>query len=121
MAAGDTFRAAAVEQLEVWAGRLGVDVVKGKQGGDPAAVAFDACEAAKARGVAVTAGITPAHFMLSDIAVSDFRTFARLSPPLRAEADRQAVLAALADVRSASGKSKAVEGRPDARSPRYFL
>ncbi|MCC6826612.1 MAG: amidohydrolase family protein [Novosphingobium sp.] len=53
--------------------------------------------AAKARGLAVTAGITPAHFMLSDIAVSDFRTFARLSPPLRAEADRQAVLAALAD------------------------
>ena len=53
--------------------------------------------AAKSRGVAVTAGITPAHFMLSDIAVADFRTFARLSPPLRSEADRQAVLAALAD------------------------
>lgn len=53
--------------------------------------------AAKARGVAVTAGVTPAHFMLSDIAVSDFRTFARLSPPLRAEADRQAVREALAD------------------------
>ena len=53
--------------------------------------------AAKARGVAVTAGVTPAHFMLSDIAVADFRTFARLSPPLRAEADRQAVRAALTD------------------------
>ena len=53
--------------------------------------------AAKARGVAVTAGVTPAHFMLSDLAISDFRTFARLSPPLRCEADRQAVLAALAD------------------------
>lgn len=53
--------------------------------------------AAKARGVAVTAGVTPAHFMLSDIAVSDFRTFARLSPPLRVEADRQAVREALAD------------------------
>jgi dihydroorotase len=53
--------------------------------------------AAKARGVAVTAGVTPAHFMLSDIAVADFRTFARLSPPLRAEADRLAVRAALAD------------------------
>lgn len=52
---------------------------------------------AKARGVAVTAGVTPAHFMLSDIATSDFRTFARLSPPLRCEADRKAVLAALAD------------------------
>ncbi len=52
---------------------------------------------AKARGLAVTAGVTPAHFMLSDLALADFRTFARLSPPLRAEADRQAVLAALAD------------------------
>jgi len=53
--------------------------------------------AAKARGVAVTAGVTPAHFMLSDIAVADFRTFARLSPPLRAEADRRAVREAIAD------------------------
>lgn len=53
--------------------------------------------AAKARGVSVTAGITPAHFMLSDLAIGDFRTFTRLSPPLRCEADRQAVLAALAD------------------------
>jgi dihydroorotase len=47
--------------------------------------------------VAVTAGVTPAHFMLSDLATGDFRTFARLSPPLRSEADRRAVLAALAD------------------------
>lgn len=53
--------------------------------------------AAKARGVAVTAGVTPAHFMLSEVAIGDFRTFTRLSPPLRCEADRQAVLAALAD------------------------
>jgi dihydroorotase len=52
---------------------------------------------AKARGVAVTCGITPAHLLLSDIAVMDFRTFARLSPPLRSESDRQAALAALAD------------------------
>lgn len=59
--------------------------------------ALDLVRAAKARGVAVTAGVTPAHFMLSDIAVADFRTFARLSPPLRAEADRLAVRAALAD------------------------
>lgn len=53
--------------------------------------------AAKARGVAVTAGVTPAHFMLSDLALQDFRTFARLSPPLRVEADRQAVIEAIAD------------------------
>ncbi len=52
---------------------------------------------AKARGLAVTCGITPAHFMLSDLATADFRTFTRLSPPLRSEADRQAALAAIAD------------------------
>ena len=58
---------------------------------------LDLVRAAKARGAAVTAGVTPAHFMLSDTALGDFRTFAKLSPPLRCEADRQAVRAALAD------------------------
>ncbi|MFP4224446.1 MAG: signal recognition particle-docking protein FtsY [Phycisphaeraceae bacterium] len=53
LAACDTFRAAAVEQLEIWGDRLGVDVIKGKQGGDPAAVAFDAADAAVARGIDV--------------------------------------------------------------------
>ncbi|MFM9959161.1 MAG: signal recognition particle-docking protein FtsY [Phycisphaerales bacterium] len=53
LAACDTFRAGAVRQLEIWSERLGIDVIKGKQGGDPAAVAFDACEAAIARGVDV--------------------------------------------------------------------
>ena len=61
------------------------------------AAAFDLVRAAKARGLPVTCGITPAHLMLADTDVSDFRTFARLSPPLRAEADIQAALAALAD------------------------
>jgi dihydroorotase len=59
--------------------------------------ALDLVRAAKARGVAVTAGVTPAHFMLSDLALQDFRTFARLSPPLREDADRHAVLAAIGD------------------------
>ncbi|NQS75318.1 MAG: signal recognition particle-docking protein FtsY [Peptococcaceae bacterium] len=48
--AADTFRAAAIEQLEVWADRVGVDLIKHKEGADPAAVAFDALQAAKARG-----------------------------------------------------------------------
>ena len=52
---------------------------------------------AKARGLSVTAGVTPAYFMLSDLATAAFRTFAHLSPPLRSEADRQAAIAALAD------------------------
>ena len=50
VAACDTFRAAAVEQLSIWAGRIGVQIVKHQHGADPAAVAFDACEAAVARG-----------------------------------------------------------------------
>lgn len=53
LGACDTFRAGAVRQLEIWAERLGVEVVKGQQGGDPASVAFDAAAAAKARGVDV--------------------------------------------------------------------
>ncbi|QOJ14179.1 MAG: signal recognition particle-docking protein FtsY [Planctomycetia bacterium] len=53
LAACDTFRAAAIDQLTVWAGRLGVDIVKHNHGSDPAAVAFDACEAAIARKVDV--------------------------------------------------------------------
>lgn len=51
--ASDTFRAAAVDQLTVWSQRLGVDIVKHKTGADPAAVAYDACESAKAKGIDV--------------------------------------------------------------------
>jgi fused signal recognition particle receptor len=50
LCAADTFRAAAVEQLEIWAQRNGIDVIKQKSGADPAAVVFDAVTAAKARG-----------------------------------------------------------------------
>jgi fused signal recognition particle receptor len=48
--AADTFRAAAVEQLEIWANRAGVDIVRAKEGSDPAAVVFDAIQSGKARG-----------------------------------------------------------------------
>jgi fused signal recognition particle receptor len=50
VAAGDTFRAAAIEQLQKWGERAGVPVIAGKPGGDPAAVVYDAAEAARARG-----------------------------------------------------------------------
>ena len=53
LAAGDTFRAAAIEQLEIWANRSDAQFVKHQSGSDPSAVAFDAVEAAKARGVDV--------------------------------------------------------------------
>ena len=53
LCAADTFRAAAIEQLEVWATRSGVGLIKTKQGGDPSAALYDACSAAKARGTDV--------------------------------------------------------------------
>lgn len=53
LAAGDTFRAGAIEQLEVWGERVGVDVIKQSEGSDPAAVMYDAVQAAKARQVDV--------------------------------------------------------------------
>ncbi len=53
LAAGDTFRAAAVQQLEVWGKRVGVEVVKGKEGADPGAVAFDATTKARETGADV--------------------------------------------------------------------
>ena len=53
LAAADTFRAAAAEQLELWAKRVGTDIVRHKEGADPSAVVFDACKAAVARGTDV--------------------------------------------------------------------
>jgi fused signal recognition particle receptor len=69
LAAADTFRAAAIEQLETWASRIGVPIVSGRPDGDPAAVVFDAINAAVARGnsvvIADTAGRlhTKGHLM----------------------------------------------------------
>ncbi|MBB3910102.1 dihydroorotase [Sphingomonas desiccabilis] len=61
------------------------------------AASFDLVRRAKARGLPVTCGITPAHLLLSENTLNDYRTFAHLSPPLRSESDRQAALAAVRD------------------------
>ncbi len=53
LAAADTFRAAAINQLDIWAQRAGVDIIKGAEGADPSSVIFDACTAAKKRGADV--------------------------------------------------------------------
>ncbi|MYB05173.1 MAG: signal recognition particle-docking protein FtsY [Gemmatimonadetes bacterium] len=70
VAAADTFRAGAVEQLERWAERAGADFIRGQPGGDPAAVAFDAIGAARARGTDIvlidTAGRLHTHGGLMD-------------------------------------------------------
>ena len=61
------------------------------------AAGLDLVRRAKAEGLPITCGITPAHLFLNDAAMTDYRTFTRLSPPLRSEDDRQAALAAVAD------------------------
>ena len=53
VAAGDTFRAGAIDQLAVWADRLGIECVKGKEGGDPSSVVYDALNLAKEKNVSV--------------------------------------------------------------------
>lgn len=61
------------------------------------AAALDLIRGAKRRGLSVTCGIAPTHLLLNDMAVGDYRTYARLSPPLRAESDRHACIEALRD------------------------
>ena len=84
LCAADTFRAAAIEQLEVWASRSGVDMIKTRMGGDPAAVLYDAVAAAKARGIADlyvdTAGRLHTKTGLMDELDKMRRTAARLVP-----------------------------------------
>ena len=84
LCAADTFRAAAIEQLEVWAARSGVEMIKTRQGGDPAAVLYDAIAAAKARSIADlyvdTAGRLHTKTGLMDELDKMRRTAARLIP-----------------------------------------
>jgi fused signal recognition particle receptor len=84
LCAADTFRAAAIEQLEIWAARSGVEMIKTKQGGDPAAVLYDAITAAKTRGIddlyVDTAGRLHTKSGLMDELDKMRRTAARLIP-----------------------------------------
>ena len=84
LCAADTFRAAAIEQLEVWAARSGVEMIKTRQGGDPAAVLYDSITAAKARSIADlyvdTAGRLHTKSGLMDELEKMRRTASRLIP-----------------------------------------
>jgi len=84
LCAADTYRAAAIEQLEVWAARSGVELIKTRQGGDPAAVLYDAISASKARGIddlyVDTAGRLHTKSGLMDELDKMRRTAARLVP-----------------------------------------
>ena len=78
LAATDTFRAAGSEQLTVWADRLGVPVVTGVPGGDPAAVAYDAVEAATARGIDVVIVDTAGRLHTEDDLMAELSKLARV-------------------------------------------
>jgi fused signal recognition particle receptor len=84
LAAADTFRAAAIEQLQVWGHELGVDVIAHRAAGDPAAVAYDALQASRARGIDVliidTAGRLHTKSNLMEELRKIHRVVARLDP-----------------------------------------
>jgi len=84
LAAADTFRAAATDQLKVWAGRVGVDIVAGQEGADPASVVFDAAQAAAARNAEVlivdTAGRLQTKKNLMDELAKVVRTVEKACP-----------------------------------------
>ena len=78
VAAGDTFRAGAIDQLRVWAERVGAEFVAGKPGSDPAAVAFDALDAAATRGVDVVLVDTAGRLHTSDNLMEELKKVARV-------------------------------------------
>jgi fused signal recognition particle receptor len=77
LAAGDTFRAAAVQQLEVWGKRIGCEVVKGKEGADPGAVIFDAIQKAKQGGVEVVLADTAGRLQTKTPLMDELKKIAR--------------------------------------------
>ena len=79
VAAADTFRAGAIDQLRVWADRAGADFVSGKPGGDPAAVAFDAIDAAATRGADVVVVDTAGRLHTSGSLMDELKKVARVT------------------------------------------
>ena len=78
VAAADTFRAAAIDQLEVWTERAGVDIIKHNEGSDPAAVVFDALTAAKARNTDVVICDTAGRLHNKKNLMDELRKIARI-------------------------------------------
>jgi fused signal recognition particle receptor len=92
LAAADTYRAGAIEQLETWAGRLGVPCVAGAPGGDPAAVAFDAIEAAAARGADTILVDTAGRLHTQDNLMDELRKIVRVIGRRRPGAPHETLL-----------------------------
>ncbi|HKP30803.1 MAG TPA: signal recognition particle-docking protein FtsY [Gemmatimonadales bacterium] len=78
LAAGDTYRAGAIQQINVWADRLGIQCVSGAPGGDPAAVAFDAIEAAEKRGISRVIVDTAGRLHTQEGLMEELRKVARV-------------------------------------------
>ncbi|MBR7092399.1 MAG: signal recognition particle-docking protein FtsY [Clostridia bacterium] len=92
LGAADTFRAAAVEQLDIWADRAGVDIVKHGQGADPAAVVFDTVAAAKARGADVIICDTAGRLHNKKNLMDELQKMARILNRELPEADKEVLL-----------------------------
>ena len=92
VAAGDTFRAGAIDQLRVWAERVGADFIGGRAGGDPAAVAFDAIDAATGRGADVVIIDTAGRLHTSDNLMEELRKVVRVIRRRRADAPHETLL-----------------------------
>jgi fused signal recognition particle receptor len=92
LAAGDTFRAAAIEQLEVWGERTGTDVIRQKQGSDPSAVLFDAVSSAKTRGVDVLIADTAGRLHTKDNLMAELEKIRRTVKRVLPEAPHETLL-----------------------------
>ena len=92
IAAGDTFRAAAIDQLEIWADRVGVDVIKHSEGADPAAVIFDAIQAAKARKVDVLICDTAGRLHTKKNLMDELKKITRIIDRELPDANRETLL-----------------------------
>ena len=92
LAAADTFRAAAIEQLQTWGQRVGVEVIAHRSGGDPAAVAYDALEAGTARGMDVVIVDTAGRLHTKQNLMEEIKKISRVMARLDPEAPDEVIL-----------------------------
>jgi fused signal recognition particle receptor len=92
VAAADTFRAGAIDQLKVWAGRVGADFIGGQPGGDPAAVAFDAIDAGTTRNADVVIVDTAGRLHTSDSLMDELKKVVRVIKKRRPDAPHETLL-----------------------------
>lgn len=93
IAAGDTFRAAAIDQLDIWAKRLNIDIVKSKPNGDPASVAYDAICSAKAKGLDVVIIDTAGRLQTKTELMHELEKIKKVSSKLEAGAPHETYIA----------------------------